>query len=300
MPPTSFRPSSQWSRWNISKATVWAISLAAVVCVATVPVVVFVNKVLIGAKPTHPELSLQIFDLAGISAKTGKDQFAGEGLIPAGNQQPSVVSCYDPVSANPYIWGDCKWVAAEIGARGLVGSPAMSRAWIHAILAHPRAYVMHRLEYTGLLLSPATAVDFFAYESQINTLQGVTFVPADWRQDNDFWTPRLPIVITVRILQLLLKFGIGSPIVWILADLICAGVIIAARRRKIEAARYPVDDAIVACAFSSLLSLVIFAGLAPSYTPRYLYWTFVSTLIAVVLFVWRARSLKWRSMLAVG
>ena len=96
---------SEWFRLKTRKAALWAISIAAIVCLATVPLVVAVDKIFIGATSVHPELSLQLFDLAGISAKTGEDQFAAEGLIPAGKQQPSVASCYEPTSSNNYIWG---------------------------------------------------------------------------------------------------------------------------------------------------------------------------------------------------
>ncbi len=160
--------------------------------------------------------------------------------------------------------------------------------------------MVHRLGYTNLLLGKVTAADFYQYENQINTPQGVAFLPSDWREENDFWTPRLPIVTTVRILQPLLKYGFGFPVIWILADVICAGVIILARRRSAIEPNTASTMPLLPAPSRPLLSLAIFAGVAPSYTPRYLYWTFVSTFIAVLLFVWRSRSLKWRSVFTTG
>lgn len=272
---------SEWFQLKTRKAALWAISIATIVCLATVPLVLVVDKVLIGATSMHPELSLQLFDLAGISAKTGEDQFAAEGLIPAGKQQPSVVSCYEPTSSDNYIWGACRWVSVELDARVSVASGRLFKAWIHAIMTHPVAYVMHRFDYAKVLLDRHAAIDYFAYRSQI--------VPAELREENDSWTPRLPIFVAVRILQLVYKGGIGFPVVWILADLLCAGIIVARRRRNAGALRNPIDDAIVACALSSLLSLATFAGLGPACELRYLYWSFISSFIAVLLFAGRSR-----------
>lgn len=279
------------------KAMFATLAIASIACVLTVPFVVVINRAIFGAVSSRPESSVELFDLAGISAMRGVDQFAAEGLIPAGTQNPSVVSCYEPSSGNNYIWGDCKWVSVALVERGLATSPDMFRAWLHAIVTHPKAYALHRIGYMKLLLERKSAADFFDYVGATNTPQGVTSLPADWRDESDFWTPRLPIVTTVRVLEPFLSIGFGFPVVWILADIICIGIIVTLRIRNRGDPATAIDDVIVASAASSLLSLVTFAFLAPSYTARYLFWTYISTLIAILLFVARSRSLAWPSFI---
>ena len=56
--------------------------------------------------------------------------------------------CYDPSYWNVYWNGDCKFVMAKLeGEQKIFGTPALSRAWLDAIVKHPLAYLQHRLAF---------------------------------------------------------------------------------------------------------------------------------------------------------
>lgn len=100
----------------------------------------------LNATRQHPLHSIAVFDLGGITYFTGENQFpvtwsADEAEALRGR-------CYDPSYWNVYWNGDCKFVMAKLeGEQRIFGTPALSRAWLDAVMKHPLAYMQHRLAF---------------------------------------------------------------------------------------------------------------------------------------------------------
>lgn len=98
------------------------------------------------ASRQHPLHSIAVFDLGGIT------YFSGENAFPV-NWQPAELEalrsrCYDAAYWNVYWNGDCKFVMARLeDEQGIFGTPALTRAWTSAVLAHPAAYLQHRFAF---------------------------------------------------------------------------------------------------------------------------------------------------------
>lgn len=108
---------------NWLKRLVLCLALA----IALFPVCGFVNRTLLGASPAYAERSLQLFDIAGIQARTG-DVDSFEDLR----------RCYTP------FW----WDSLEKHCRVLSKYPhGLTREWATAIIDHPVAYAIHRVEH---------------------------------------------------------------------------------------------------------------------------------------------------------
>ena len=116
------------------------------VMIALYAIVQLVYYGALSATRQHPLHSIAVFDLGGITHFTGENQFpvtwsASETAALRG-------SCYDPSYWNTYWNGDCKFVMAKLEADPKIfGTPALSRAWIDAIIKHPIAYLQHRLAF---------------------------------------------------------------------------------------------------------------------------------------------------------
>jgi hypothetical protein len=97
----------------------------------------------LGATRQHPLQSIMVFDLGGISHFTGQNQYpvtwspSEAKLLTSG--------CYQPTQWDIY-WRlePCEFVMHRLEGDKLFGTPAVSNAWVRAILSHPLAYLEHR------------------------------------------------------------------------------------------------------------------------------------------------------------
>ena len=91
---------------------------------------------------SHIIVSLMIFDLAGISARTGQD--ASQGLLPDFSE--NVAKCYNRHNWDEFLGGDCRpvFLAATQMMRDPPTNATLMRQWITQILRHPLAYAEHR------------------------------------------------------------------------------------------------------------------------------------------------------------
>jgi len=107
-----------------------------------------VDRVLFHARDLHPDKQIVLFDLAGISVRSGKNAFAGVPGWPSARLPPPE-SCYVP-----YMWDSfAAWAPCGGYARAYDGLDAvMTRHWLSAIATHPIAYLRHRLDYVGYLM----------------------------------------------------------------------------------------------------------------------------------------------------
>ncbi len=105
-----------------------------------------VNRYAIKAEPSFVIGSLYIFDLGGISYRTGRDTF--DGLLGPGFVERNRTECYTPVAWAVYAWGHCK----DVGPRVRREQERIGQLWRTAILAEPKAYLLHRRSHFGAVV----------------------------------------------------------------------------------------------------------------------------------------------------
>lgn len=116
--------------------------------VLAVPLNRLVDRSVFNAKDVHPDKQLVIFDLAGISMRTGSNAFARVPGWPTATLPP-LGTCFMPNMWDSFApWGPCSAYSAAYDP--LDGQ--LTRQWVVEILSHPIAYVQHRLTYSGYLL----------------------------------------------------------------------------------------------------------------------------------------------------
>lgn len=99
---------------------------------------------MLDAKRQHPLQTIMIFDLGGISHFAKQNQFPVEWS--EAENAMLLEKCYQPTLWDIY-WRlePCDFVMRKVEReKGLFGTPAISKAWLQAILRHPVAYLQHR------------------------------------------------------------------------------------------------------------------------------------------------------------
>lgn len=130
-----------------------ALLIAAALLGASLPVYFGFNRYVARARPGHSEIQLFLFDSAGISARTGKDLFAGLEPWPKGLPDPR--RCYTASEAAIMApWAKCAGYSEAGSTINRLGPRVLPRWWLGNILAHPLAYAGHRLDFTSNLLDP--------------------------------------------------------------------------------------------------------------------------------------------------
>lgn len=99
---------------------------------------------MLDAKRQHPLQTIMIFDLGGISHFAKQNQFPVDWS--ESENAMLLDSCYQPTLWDIYWRLDpCDFVMRKVEReKGLFGTPAISKAWLQAILRHPVAYLQHR------------------------------------------------------------------------------------------------------------------------------------------------------------
>ncbi len=99
---------------------------------------------MLNAKRQHPLQTIMIFDLGGISHFAKQNQFPVEWS--EAENAMLLDKCYQPTLWDIY-WRlePCDFVMRKVEReKGLFGTPAISKAWLQAILRQPVAYLQHR------------------------------------------------------------------------------------------------------------------------------------------------------------
>ena len=102
---------------------------------------------LVQAENTKVNLSLMIFDIGGITERSGFNQFPDLGV-----RDPVRVNhqCYDPKAWDSYsTWAKrpCPIGFERFDALVDEGDVSVTRLWLNAIATHPMAYAEHRLDH---------------------------------------------------------------------------------------------------------------------------------------------------------
>jgi hypothetical protein len=201
-------------------------------------------------KRQHPLQTIMVFDLGGISHFTKENQFP----VTWSDSQSRMLlnTCYQPTEWDIY-WRlePCDFVMRKIEReQGLFGTPAITDAWMLALLRHPLAYLRHREAFMW---------NFLAGDN-----------PIMWLADLDHWTetvfPDRAAFVALVSLHNWLKptplFRTGS---WLLICMIVCGF--AWKRRQTPEGAF----AFGVCGSAAVYVLTFFAvGVASDF--RYGYW----------------------------
>jgi len=244
----------------------WRLAVFAVpICMGLQASSYALDTVWLKAHDDHAQSSILVFDLAGITHFTGQNAFPIDDWTP--DQVNTVATkCYNPAYWDAIWWSGCRFAMERIDRNvppgtKLFGSRALFDAWLRAILAHPLAYAEHRLAHFSALLTGENMVMF----DQANS--------GEWR----FFFFKSELYSRYENAMLWLNHNTplfrGWP--WLLLSFIAllAGACMPEGRAR---------PATLGLASSSFLFTMtyLFFGVAAEY--RYVYWTALSSLIALV------------------
>lgn len=108
----------------------------------------------LGVTRQHPLQSIMVFDLGGISHFTKQNQFPVAWSAP--ETALLITDCYQPTQWDIY-WRlePCEFVMHKLESDKLFGTPAISDAWMRAVVNHPVAYLQHRSAFMWNFLARA-------------------------------------------------------------------------------------------------------------------------------------------------
>jgi hypothetical protein len=203
----------------------------------------------LGAQRQHPEHSVMVFDLGGISHFTGQNQFPGSWTAP--ETALITAGCYKPVEWDIYWrFEPCQFVMKRLERDKIFGTPVLADAWLGAVAHHPIAYLQHRASFMWNFL---TRENLTMWLYDIDNPPNIPFADR-------------PAFMAVKAIHDALKatplFRVGT---WLLVCIaVCA---VAWRRRDTPAATF----AIGVCGSATLYVLTFLpVGVASDF--RYGYW----------------------------
>lgn len=212
------------------------------------------------ASRQHPLHSIAVFDLGGITS------FSGENAFPVSWQPAELETlrsrCYDAAYWNVYWNGNCKFVMAKLeGEQDIFGTPALTRAWTNAVLAHPVAYLQHRLAFFRTFL-------FGRHLAMWS--EDIDRAPATVFQDR----PAFMMLKTVHDwLQPTPLFRIAT---WLLA---CLLLLVPAWRRRAS----PEGAFLFGVCGSAALYALSYLPLGVASEFRYVYWTVLASVVGLIV-----------------
>jgi hypothetical protein len=214
----------------------------------------------LGATRQHPEQSLMVFDLGGITHFSKTNQFpvswtpAETALLTGG--------CYHPGEWNFY-WNrePCRFVMAKLEGEKIFGSPLLAETWARAIARNPLAYLRHRAAFTWAFLADA---NFTMWTEDIDHPSKTVFADD-------------PAFMALKAAHDALKptplFRAGC---WLLLNMLLCGL--AWRRRHTPAGAF----ALGVCGSAAVYMLTFSAaGVASDF--RYAYWAVLAGLAGAVV-----------------
>lgn len=248
---------SPFTRTRIRLAATAVAGAAA--CLAIGPTI----NAMLHAEKTDVELSLIIFDLGGITEHSGTSQFPEFGV-----RDPVAVNhrCYDPVEWDSYsTWAKTPCpLGFEPFQNAKDDNDLDPKAiWARAILAHPIAYLIHRLMHFNL------STDFLVPSGPIFTAWTQS-VANPWGYQID-QNGILSAISTVT--DAAAGTPLGWPIFWICVGLAAFILGLASRAPRLT----------VALAGSSFLYGFSYLVLGVAVGMRYYFWTITSSALAALL-----------------
>ncbi len=161
------------ARFDLRRAALWFLP-AVIACYALVPAVYYG---LIGAKRTNPLHSVMVFDLGGITHFTGENQFP----VAWSDAETALLTskCYDGKFWDVYWYKEpCQFVMKRLERPDdvIFGTSRLSGAWRQAIIAHPLAYLQHRVTFMwNFLARPNLVLPYLDWEGPQATYGNTRF-----------------------------------------------------------------------------------------------------------------------------
>lgn len=226
------------------------------------------TRLLVGGNTVYPHQQIFLFDLAAVSAETGRPRYPDYLLRQEHFSHEAAARALAPCAVNPLIYGGTSPMRISRDA----GEVASLRAtWLGAVYAEPAAYLRHRARVFACLTSVG--------EQQVNT-----FLPATGR-NNPPQFRQTPNALT-RALTSYFFFFNYSPLFrgffWLL---LCAAAAYVALRLGPGGRE---EGAALALSLSGLLYGLGYFFYAPSSEFRYLWWTVLAACAAAALLSVRA------------
>jgi len=254
--------SPRWRAQGFIKRTI----IAGLLALLFIPGHYIADNYIFRVKDVKPVSQLEIFDIGGIAYFSGHDGFKGffgPGFIEK-NRGPG---CYTPRYWDSYGWGNCKEVYENLKPKF---GGELSKLWIEAILAEPRAYLTHRLAHVNRFFQ------FLCKECEEPVKTG-------WQSTNQkdvTFTPN-PVYNVIEWLSLNWSLSpFGPPYVYLL---VCLAFMWASTGIRERVTRHITFTLVSSGAMYSVALLVV--GIAHEY--RYIYWTMLCALIATPVIVSR-------------
>lgn len=218
------------------------------------------------ASRQSPLHSIAVFDLGGITHFSGENQFPVSWS--ASELEALRGRCYDASIWNVYWNGDCKFVMGRLeGEQAIFGTPALTRAWHDAVIAHPIAYLQHRLAYfRTFLLDPHLAMWILDIDNPPRTV----------------FEDRPAFMALKAVHDALQRTPLFRMVTWLLASLLlCA---LAWPRR-----RSPDGAFVLAVCGSAVLYVMSYLPLGVASEFRYVYWAVLASAAGVCVVLAAAR-----------
>jgi hypothetical protein len=251
------------------------VAVGVVLAAALVSARFVLERGLLGARQYHMLQVLAIFDIGGVTYRTGRDVtegLFGPGFVAANND------CYDPALVDPYTPGQkCHdfffpryWGLNQKGET----RNALYRAWMSAIISNPSSYIAHRLAHYAILIR----MDCRSCENVSTT--------TEWNANPDNEPFRLTYMVQWYdgATNAILTSWFGRPFVWMMGMFVMLVVGIALHFRKAENEEGKVVLLIAVVALGSGLVYALgylFFGIADAL--RYLHWLYTAGLIGTIL-----------------
>jgi hypothetical protein len=247
-----------WRSW-------WRLGLTALLATVVLLGAMPVANRLLGAQHSDVELSLVIFDLAGITVHSGHDVFPPLG---AANPVPIIRRCYSPVKWDTYSWWvdplcpiDFDTMRKAVHAHEISPYGYLARQ----IVMHPLAYADHRLAHWNI------ATRFLVTDMVDRPVQRMS-AP----NDLGFTVSTGPALNSVDRTAMTVGLGpLGWPCCYIALAL---GLVLAS-------GSLPQRLAIRMLAGSALLYGLGYAAFSVASELRYYLWTMIATALALVITV---------------
>jgi hypothetical protein len=257
-----------WPRdWRPLRLLAWSLPIVLALQGSTY----LINTTWLNAREEHVAHSIMVFDLAGIS------HFAGENVFPVTRWTPDQVAkvistCYQPNYWDSIWWKGCTFAMAAIDrddppGTKLFGSQRLVDAWFQAVRTHPLAYVRHRLAFFEALLTWPNMVVFDQSRSGQYRFWFIKSTGYSYFETAMLWlNANTPLFRGLTWLLL----GLGAGL---------AGLRLPNGQAKAAALTLASSGTIYT------LTYLLF-GVAAEY--RYVYWTALSSLVAVVVLAVKA------------
>jgi len=210
----------------------------------------------LGATRQHPLQTIMVFDLGGISHFTKQNQFPITWSEP--ESAMLLTTCYQPTQWDIYWrFEPCDFVMRKLEKEnGLFGTPAVTEAWVGAVIRHPLAYLQHRAAFMWNFLGGTNMTMWLAdiEHPKANVFPDrLAFAALVWLHDSLAPTP---------------LFRVGS---WLVVCIVVCGY--ALRRRQTPEGAFVLG----VCGSASVYVLSFFAiGVASDF--RYGYWAVLAGL----------------------